>query len=181
LAYLTPDLERLPAFRTVESETGGKRILVGPLNELSLLDNPEPTPFNSCGPWETEEEFLRCRTWGGGARPAQSIPLKDKLLEMFAIVKPITHIESPIKMPEGEECQLFHFCHGDLSYSNILVDNETGSITGILDREASGFYPPWLACRNETYLNDDSCRFVVSEGQHEPEGYDDNVRNEVTK
>lgn len=39
------------------------------------------------------------------------------------------------------------FIHADLSRENILVDPETGKITGIIDWEMAGFWPEWWEYR----------------------------------
>lgn len=50
----------------------------------------------------------------------------------------------PIKtsdMTPGEERPPFVFCHGDLSYHNILVDPDTLEVKWLLDWECAGFFP----------------------------------------
>ncbi|RMZ75099.1 hypothetical protein DV738_g5654, partial [Chaetothyriales sp. CBS 135597] len=39
------------------------------------------------------------------------------------------------------------FTHADLSWENILVDPDTGTITGIIDWEMAGFWPEWWEYR----------------------------------
>ncbi len=36
-----------------------------------------------------------------------------------------------------------HFAHGDLSWTNIFVDQSSGVVTGITDWETAGFWPDW--------------------------------------
>jgi thiamine kinase-like enzyme len=40
------------------------------------------------------------------------------------------------------ETEEFMLCHNDLNQANILVDPDTLKITGIIDWEYAGFYPP---------------------------------------
>ncbi|KAK5656626.1 hypothetical protein OQA88_4606 [Cercophora sp. LCS_1] len=48
------------------------------------------------------------------------------------------------------------FSHADLSWSNILLDRETGNVTGILDWEMAGFFPAWWEYRKS--LDGARCR-----------------------
>lgn len=93
------------------------------------------------------------------------------MLEIFQSVKVISRrqcpIDPPLRCDSAVEESMFHFAHGDLSYENMLVDADSGAIVGVLDWESAGFYPPWLACRNMTYLNDDGRRCILDEGQDE--------------
>lgn len=43
------------------------------------------------------------------------------------------------------------FAHADLSWENILVDPETGNITGIIDWEMAGFWPEWWEFRKALF------------------------------
>lgn len=45
------------------------------------------------------------------------------------------------------------FAHGDLSWENILVQPETGEVTGILDWEMAGFWPDWWEYRKALHGN----------------------------
>lgn len=44
-----------------------------------------------------------------------------------------------------------HFAHADFSYDNILVDEKTGDITGIIDWEMAGFWPEWWEYRKALF------------------------------
>jgi aminoglycoside phosphotransferase len=43
------------------------------------------------------------------------------------------------------------FAHADLSWENILIDPETGKVTGVLDWEMAGFWPEWWEYRKALY------------------------------
>ncbi|KAK4151643.1 kinase-like domain-containing protein [Chaetomidium leptoderma] len=43
------------------------------------------------------------------------------------------------------------FAHADLSWENILLDPETGTVSGILDWEMAGFWPTWWEYRKALY------------------------------
>jgi Phosphotransferase enzyme family len=44
-----------------------------------------------------------------------------------------------------------HFAHADFSYDNVLVDENTGDITGIIDWEMAGFWPEWWEYRKALF------------------------------
>lgn len=186
LRYKQPasDTVPIPAFRSLEDIIEGRRVRIGPLNDLIILENPEPINLTDCGPWETEEQFVISGAKYGGERTPPSEPLMQKLLEFYRILKPIVQSEGKVSYPDltaelYNGSKTFHFAHGDLSNANILVHCDTGAITAVLDWEASGFYPPWLACSTRTYTNDDVFRCIMSEGQDELQTYDDNERNRL--
>ena len=49
----------------------------------------------------------------------------------------------------------FVLAHLDLSLENILVDPETGAVTGIVDWEFSGFVPDWMALAPPSWISDE--------------------------
>ena len=56
--------------------------------------------------------------------------------------------------------ETFHFAHDDLHDDNILMNPDTGEITGIIDWEMASFRSPWLAAVAGGWFNDDSERFL---------------------
>jgi len=58
---------------------------------------------------------------------------------------------------------------------NILIDPDTGEITGIIDWEMAGFRPPWLAAVAGGWFNDGSERFMMSEHQTARGDYKDDT------
>ena len=69
----------------------------------------------------------------------------------------------PLYMPQVDSSAPFHFGHADINIANLIVDPESGEITGLIDWEMSGFRPAWL--------DDDSCRFVMEDDPDGPGGY----------
>lgn len=57
---------------------------------------------------------------------------------------------------EDKEDDRFVLAHLHLSPENILVDEETGAVTGIVDWEFSGFVPEWLALAPPTWITNES-------------------------
>ena len=43
----------------------------------------------------------------------------------------------------------------------------------------AGFRPAWLCATSGTWFNDDSCRFVVHDQQHGPDGYGDDTETDA--
>ncbi|CCA75254.1 hypothetical protein PIIN_09238 [Serendipita indica DSM 11827] len=90
---------------------------------------------------------------------------------MFVIYDAIRRI-----CPLETERESFHFACGDLRLTSILVDRETGKITGVIDREMAGFRPSWLCAVPGNWFDDDSNRFSMEGPQGDgPFGYDDNT------
>jgi len=88
----------------------------------------------------------------------------DKVIEVYDAVKQFQQPPSKSHIP-FEDRETFHFAHGDLSETNILINPDTGEITGIIDWEMAGFRPPWLAAVAGGWFNDDWDRFLMSEHQ----------------
>jgi hypothetical protein len=74
---------------------------------------------------------------------------------------------------ESRSSETFHFAHGDLSDWNILIDPDTGAVTGLIDWEMAGFRPAWLAASAPGWFDDDSERFVMTEDQDERGNYNE--------
>ncbi|KAL2168252.1 hypothetical protein VTG60DRAFT_220 [Thermothelomyces hinnuleus] len=52
------------------------------------------------------------------------------------------------RLPDNHEIR---FAHADLSWENILLDSDTGHVTGILDWEMAGFWPAWWEYRKALF------------------------------
>jgi hypothetical protein len=53
------------------------------------------------------------------------------------------------------EPERFVLAHLDLSPENVLVDEETGTLLGIVDWEFAGFVPDWLALSTPSWISDE--------------------------
>ena len=73
----------------------------------------------------------------------------------------------------------FHFAHADLSVANLMVDPDSGAITGVIDWEMAGFRPAWLCATSLTWFDDDLCRFVAEDHQHGPDGYGNDTETDT--
>lgn len=161
--------------RTVESNL--RELTLGPLNFIGGvgygMDRTQVIPILQSGPYTDETSFITASTWRGGTRPNDLSynAIYEKLLLLWGIVRPHIHFK-PNRARTSLET--FHFAHGDLTETNILLDPNSGAITGILDWEMAGFYPAWMAAMTRTRFNDDACRFFMVDSQRELyAGYED--------
>ena len=145
--------------------------LIGPVNDLTFLTFTESFPASFCGPFATERAFLKAfgyRDECGGTKPLSRLrrwPI-ERIFEIYDIIR-------PLYAPEIDSPALFHFCHAGITDANLIVDPESGKITGLVDWEMAGFRPAWLYASCGTWFNDDACQFVLEDDQHGPEGYGD--------
>ena len=157
------------------SEITDNDYLIGPVNDVTFLGLNEIVPAASCGPFHSERQFLEAFAYRGspGTRSSEKIErwAFEKIFEVYDVVRPLY----PISSPNG---QRFHFAHGDLSVANVMLDPNTGAITGILDWEMAGFRPAWLSAAGPMWFNDDSCRFIREDYQNRPDGYEDETEDD---
>ena len=145
------------------------KFTIGPFNDITFLQLPQAVPASSCSPFCTECNFIEAMTYHGS--PATRSHKRavswsyERLFEVYDAVRPLHSIP-------GAEPQTFHFSHGDFSGANILLDPETGAVTGIIDWEISGFCLTWLVATGPAWFDDDSCKFTVKDHQNSPDGYD---------
>ena len=146
--------------------------VIGPLNDVAFLNLKQSVPAQYCGPFQSELEFLQACAYQGSApgslRPSNAYDRgpSAKIFQLYNIVRPSYPLQN-------QSAQTFRFCHGDLNESNLLLDPTTGRITGVIDWEMSGFRPAWLAATTRTWFDDDQCRFIMTDDQDGPDGYDE--------
>ena len=146
--------------------------LIGPVNDIALLSITKPIPASLCGPFTTERAFLEVFGYGneyGGSNIKNKLrryrrwPI-ERMFEIYDVIR-------PLYTPWVNSAAPFHFAHADLNPANLMVDPESGEITGVIDWEMAGFRPAWLCATSATWFDDDSCRFVVEDHQDGPDGY----------
>ncbi|KIP07759.1 hypothetical protein PHLGIDRAFT_70510 [Phlebiopsis gigantea 11061_1 CR5-6] len=147
---------------TVEGRTSLCPATFGPVNDLCFVERLFPAPFQRCGPFTSEREYLEAVAYANIIETDRRIVKHmrwphEKVFEVYDRVRAeyAKTVESGLV---GETAGLprFHFSHGDLSDTNILLDKTTGCITGIIDWEAAGFRPAWLAAGKAGMLEDHS-------------------------
>ena len=145
--------------------------LIGPVNDIDFLTLNKIIPTSLCGPFATEREFLEAfgyRDECGGTKPLSKLhrwPI-ERMFEIYDIIR-------PLYAPSVDSSGPFHFAHADLSGANLLVDPESGKITGLIDWEMAGFRPAWLCATSGTWFDDDECQFLIDDNQDGPDGYGD--------
>ena len=139
--------------------------LIGPVNDLVFLQLTGTVPASLCGPFATERAFLNA--FGYSDTKIQTKSARWPIEQMFEIYDAIR----PLYTPQVDSSAPFHFAHADLSVANLMVDPESGAITGVIDWEMAGFRPAWLCATSRTWFDDDPCRFVVEDHQDGPDGY----------
>jgi hypothetical protein len=138
---------------------------------LPFLTTPRQIPAQFCGPFDSERQFVEAFAFLGQPstrEPSRYLHPLEMALEIFDIVAALYRQPDEQKLPLSET---FHFSHGDLSSWNILVDPDTGAVTGVIDWEMAGFRPAWLAASAPGWFDDDSERFVMSDFQDKRGNY----------
>jgi serine/threonine protein kinase len=79
-------------------------------------------------------------------------------LDGFVIPPPwiLEYDERQEWLPKTTSHSPYIFCHGDLSPGNIMIDPETLEVTGIIDWEHAGYFPPDFQVyrvNNESYMD----------------------------
>jgi hypothetical protein len=158
---------------------------IGPINDLSFLRYPNQVPPQLCGPFDSERKFMEGFAFVGHPPTRSTHRLHrwpfEKTLEVYDAIQHF--FRQPTNCAESlANTETFHFAHGDLSDSNILIDPDTGKITGVVDWEMAGFRPPWLAAVAAGWFDDDFERFLVTSDQASRGNYtDDNHQDSLIR
>lgn len=146
----------------IESDTPSGHFTVGPINTSAFMVLLYPPPVDRCGPFRSERAYLEAVAFAKITETNELIVRHrswayEKLLEVYDAVHDMYQREvERVVAPSAPLEPLFHLSHGDLSDTNILVDRNTGRITGIIDWEVAGFRPSWLAAGAGGWLDFDS-------------------------
>lgn len=128
---------------------------IGPLNSLQFLDYPDQVPSEFCGPFKTERQLITATAWCGSppTRPTPGNSTFTYLLQLYDALSPPESADkmSPSSIPT--------FWHGDPNGGNILIDPETGHVTGLIDWECAGFRRAWAAAEAMYWFDEDHHRF----------------------
>lgn len=139
-----------------------RQFCVGPLNDL-LLDYPRQIDPRRCGPFDSECDFMEAAAFWGKppTRPGGRIEcgVFEKVLEVYEVVQRLYGSSENTLT----KCRTFHFAHGDLSDYNILIDPNTGAITGVIDWEMARFRPACIAGVGGGWFDDGSERFLMTD------------------
>lgn len=148
-------MKRLPGIQLGEawaimSEDSQARTMVqlkSYLKQLHVLRPPEPgwigscsggpaydhrlNNMSTCGPFATISEFHDFLV-----APVKNCPRPEWVAKYRGL------------LPDNHDIV---FAHADLSWENILVNQTTGEVTGILDWEMAGFWPAWWEYRKALF------------------------------
>jgi aminoglycoside phosphotransferase len=119
-------LEQLHAIRPPAHETAW----IGSCSKGPAYDH-RLNNMSTCGPWASVGEFHDFLVG-----PVKASPRPDWVAKFRC------------KLPDSHNIT---FAHADLSWENILVEPDSGKVTGILDWEMAGFWPRWWEYRKALY------------------------------
>ncbi|KAJ3747084.1 kinase-like domain-containing protein [Lentinula detonsa] len=149
---------------------------LGPLQDVSLVDYRlvVPSPSQTM-PTFTSEEYFKLVAFNGNppTRSDFDLPSREKCVELFHSIHRL-YPSSTLFGPS--EPFNFYFSHGDLHEGNILIDPQSGAITGIIDWEAAGFRPLWSEVTGVGWFKEDKQRFII--GSDGPGEFEDDTAPE---
>ena len=134
---------------------------LGPLNEISAVDYCLAMPTPSQTPTVfTSEEYLKLVAFNGfpATRSAYDLPTREKCVELFQGVHRL-YPTSRLFGSSGDAVN-FRFSHGDLHEGNVMIDPQSGRITGVIDWESAGFRPLWSYLSGIGWFNEERHRFI---------------------
>ena len=148
---------------------------LGPLNDMNLINfhGAVPSPSQTL-PTFTSNEFFKLIAFNGNppTRSDKELFTREKCVLLFQSIRNL-YPNSTVFGPSVDD---FHFSHGDLHSGNILIDPQSGAITGIIDWEAAAFRPLWAGVRGVGWFYEDSDRFIF--GSNEPENFSEDTNPE---
>ncbi|KAF5353005.1 hypothetical protein D9757_014958 [Collybiopsis confluens] len=128
-------------------------------------------------PTFSSKEYVKLVAFNG-LPPTQSkydLPTREKCVQLFESICGFYPSSSLFGSVVGNP--YFYFSHGDFHDGNILVDPESGSITGIIDWEAAGFRPLWAEIHGVGWFEEDHHRFL--HGGKNPENFEDDTDSDL--
>src|SRR6266576_6860070 len=147
---------------------------LGPLNDISLLRYDLVVPSSSQTlPTLTSHEYIKLIAFNGNpsARSDFDLTTREKCVELFQSIYKL-YPNSTVLGPLADASN-FRFSHGDLLDGNILVDPQSGAITGIVDWEAAAFRPLWSEVCGVGWFKEDRQRFLF--GTDRPGNFSDDT------
>ena len=151
---------------------------LGPLNSISLINYrlTIPSPSKTL-PTFTSDEYVKLLAFNGNpsTRSYYDIPTREKCVELFQSIRNL-YPNSTMFGPSADD---FRFSHGDLHEGNILIDPQSGAITGIIDWEAAAFRPLWADVCGVGWFEEDNHRFIF--GSQDPENFSEDTNPEDMK
>ncbi|KDR68404.1 hypothetical protein GALMADRAFT_257096, partial [Galerina marginata CBS 339.88] len=147
---------------------------LGPLNDICLLNYrlTVPSPSQTL-PVFTSDEYVKLIAFNGNppTRSYDDLPTREKCVELFQSIYKF-YPNSTVFGPSADSSN-FRFSHGDLHDGNILIDPQSGAITGIIDWEAAAFRPLWSDVCGAGWFEEDMERFLI--GADDPGNFEDDT------
>jgi hypothetical protein len=147
---------------------------LGPLNDISLLSYrlTVPSPSQTL-PTFTSDEYVKLVAFNGNpsTRSDYDFPTREKCVQLFQGIRNL-YPNSTLFGPSADASN-FRFSHGDLHDGNILIDPQSGAITGIIDWEAAAFRPLWADVCGVGWFKEDKHRFIF--GASDPENFSEDT------
>ena len=144
---------------------------LGPVNDINLLQFKlaVPTPEQTM-PVFTSKDYVKLLAFNGNptTRSDDDFPARELCVELLFHVQNL-YSNSSLLGPSTDTNKFF-FSHGDLHGGNILVDPETGALTGIIDWETAAFRPLWACMVGPGWFREDRERFLTSDA--DPENFE---------
>ena len=99
--------------------------------------------------------------------PITTFPLAKNVYSSSKVFIPI------LRCSAQADASNFRFSHGNLHDGNILIDPQSGAITGIIDLEAAAFRPLWAEVCGVGWFEEDNHRFII--GSSDPENFSEDT------
>ena len=135
----TPNVraERVDARAGAHTEVVDGDFLIGPVNGITFLTLGKNVPASLCGPFATKRAFLeafRDKDACGGTKVQNKLDRCsiERIFEIYDVIRPLYASRVDSSAPVD-------FAHSDLSVANVMVDSESGEVTGLIDWETAGF------------------------------------------
>ncbi|KAG5651991.1 hypothetical protein H0H81_006673 [Sphagnurus paluster] len=143
--------------------------------EEPLLTVPSPSQML---PTFTTDDYVKLVAFNGNpsTRSDYDFPTCEKCVELFQSIHNL-YLNSTVFGPAADASN-FRFSHGDLHDGNILIDLQSGAITGIIDWEAAAFHSSWVEVCGVGWFEEDRQQFII--GSDEPRNFDDDTAPEDT-
>jgi hypothetical protein len=97
-----------------------------------------------------------------------------RLFEIYDAVRALYPLSTECTKPSAIHA-IFHFAHGDLSEYDILIDPDTGAVTGLIGWQMAGFRPAWLAAVAPGWSDNNFERFPMISDQTSRGNYTDDT------
>lgn len=152
---------------------------LGPLHDISLINYRlmVPSPSQTM-PTFTSDDYVKLIAFNGSpsTRSDYDFPTREKCVELFQSIR---RLYPSSTLFGSSDASNFRFSHGDLHDGNILIDPQSGAITGIIDWEAAAFRPLWAEVCGVGWFEEDRQRFLI--GSEDSRNFEDDVDPEDVK